>query len=125
MNNKTVLFAPEGYWVLNSEEKREICNGCGPQGHFDFIPDTMYFLNISEVCNIHDYCYEIARSDIRDKEWADRIFLNNLLRLIESETKWGWVKWLRRHRAYKYYLAVKHFGAPVFWADKNKPEELG
>jgi hypothetical protein len=121
----TVLYAPEGYWKLSGEDKKLICNGCGPQGHLDFIPDSIYFLNISEACNIHDYCYEISRSNIKDKEWSDRIFLNNLLRLIEVKTKWRWLKWLRRKRAYNYYLAVKHFGSVAFWVDKNESKELG
>ena len=122
---KVVLYAPEAYWKLPKEEKDKICNGCGAQGKFDFVPDTIYFLNISEVCSIHDYCYHVAMPSLSYKEEADRIFLNNMLRLIEAKTKWKWLRFLRRRRAYKYYLAVKYFGAPAFWVGKNKSENLG
>jgi len=120
-----ILYAPRDYWLLTEEEKDRICNGCGAQGKFDFIPDSIWFMSIEEVCSIHDFCYYSSRPCIEDKEEADRIFLNNMLRLIEAKTKWRWLKFLRRRRAYKYYLAVKYFGAPAFWVGKNKDENLG
>jgi hypothetical protein len=54
-----------------------------------------------------------------DKEEADRVFLWNMLRIIHARTSSRILTWLRRRRAYKYYLAVKHFGGPAFWAGKN------
>jgi len=83
-----ILYAPRDYWLLTEEEKDRICNGCGAQGKFDFIPDSVWFMDISEVCNIHDFCYYSSRPCIKDKEEADRIFLSNMLRLIEAKTKW-------------------------------------
>lgn len=55
--------------------------------------------------------------DISNKEKADRVFLNNMLRIIE-EGSVNWLKPLRRMRAMKYYSAVKDFGGPAFWSGK-------
>jgi len=115
------LFAPEGYWKLTPEEKEKIVNGAGPKGYGWLVPDTIWGLSITEAANIHDFCYAVGTT-IDDKIEADRIFMNNMVRLI-SAGKW-WLKGLRMRRARKYYLAVKHFGGPAFWSGKNKPEEM-
>ena len=112
------LYCPYEYKLLRPQLKKQICNGCGPKSKFDFVPDTIWGLKIIEICNIHDYLYYIGKT-IEDKEKADRIFLNNMLRLIENKTKWKWLKKLRKKRAYKYYKAVKYFGGPAFWINKN------
>ncbi|MDL2268868.1 hypothetical protein LJC71_04930 [Desulfosarcina sp. OttesenSCG-928-A07] len=122
---KGVLFAPAEYWSLTAEQKKDICSGCGPKGLLSWIiPDTIYGLRISHVCDIHDWMYAVGET-IEDKESADRSFLNNMLRLIEVQNSWAWLAWLRRKRAGTYYNAVKLFGGPAFWAGKNKPEEMG
>jgi hypothetical protein len=115
------LYAPPMYQSLTPEGKAEICNGCGAKGSGWLIPDSMWFLNITEACNIHDFMYLIGE-DEEDRHEADRVFLNNLLRIIEAETKWAWLKPLRRRRALKYYEAVRMFGGPAFWSGKNEPE---
>ena len=56
---------------------------------------------------------------IEDKEEADRVFLNNLLRIIDRENKWYKPTGLMRCRARNYYRAVKYFGGPAFWEWKN------
>lgn len=112
------LYAPREYWLLNPIEKDKLCNGCGSRGFGWSIPDRMYGLKISEACNIHDFMYKTMRTG-QDKEIADRTFLNNLLRIIEAKTKSRLLKFLRGRRAYAYYLAVKVFGGPAFWAEKN------
>ena len=58
-----------------------------------------------------------------DKDEADRVFLNNMLRIIEAKTEFGPLKPLRNRRALKYYEAVKYFGGSAYWNHKNKPEE--
>lgn len=117
------LYCPYEYKVLSKENKITICNGCGPQSKFDFIPDKIWGLKITEVCNIHDYMYYNGKN-IEDKKEADRVFLNNLIRLIDYKTKWKWLKFLRRRRAYKYYNAVKYFGGSAFWSGKNNENRL-
>ena len=117
------LYAPESYQQATEEAKAKICNGCGPQGwKYDFIPDTIWGLSICECCNIHDWMYHEGAT-IEEKEEADRVYLNNILRLIEAHTKYRFVKWLRRRRAFKYYMAVATFGGPAFWAGKNSAKD--
>jgi len=116
------LFAPEEYWL--AQDKDKICNGCGTKGIVGYaIPDTLYCLSIIEACDIHDWMYENGWK-LEDKEEADRVFLNNMLRIIEAKS--GLVlKWLRCQRAMTYYSAVRDFGGPAFWAGKNKAAEMG
>jgi hypothetical protein len=119
----TILYAPEAYWLLTPAAITEICNGCGSaQSKFDFVPDSIYGLNINEACNIHDAMYQWG-STLADKEEADRVLLNNMLRLIEAGS--SWLKMLRRRRALEYYEAVTAFGGPAFWQGKNHPSQEG
>lgn len=115
------LYAPPMYQLLTPESKAEICNGCGAKGYGWLIPDSMWFLNITEACNIHDFMYLVG-VDEEDREEADRVFLNNLIRIIEAKTKLWPLKMLRHRRALKYYEAVRYFGGPAFWTGKNEPE---
>ena len=107
------LFEPDGYKALTAAEKSKICNGCGSKGLGGWlVPDTIWGLNITGVCNIHDFMYSQGTT-LKDKEYADRIFLNNLVRKIDSGSKL--LRWLRRRRALKMYWAVKTFGEAAFW----------
>ena len=118
-----LLYAPEEYWDLTPSQ-RHVVGGCGPGELGDkLIPDTIYFLSILQACRIHDFMYRIGAS-LEDKEEADRVFLNNMLRIIDSNTKYKWLKRLRRKRAHKYYWIVNTFGTPTFWKRKNKPNEM-
>lgn len=111
------LYAPDGYHDLTKKEKKEICNGAGPKGYGWIVPDTIYGLSITEAANIHDYMYHVGAT-IEDKKKADRVFMNNMMRIIESKS--GWVlRKLRRRRVRTYYKSVKYGGGPAFWAGKN------
>lgn len=118
----TVLFAPEGYWITDDKARKGVCNGCGTKGLGGWIvPDTLYGLSIEKACDIHDWMYAEGKG-IEDKESADRAFLNNMLRIIEAESKW--LAFFRRSRAMSYYSVVRDFGGPAFWKGKNKRTEL-
>ncbi len=118
------LFAPHTYWVASNAERESRCNGCGTKGLGGLlVPDTLYGLDITEACNIHDWMY-FEGKNIADKESADRTFLNNMLRIIDAGS-FAPLRWLRRVRAMSYYSAVRDFGGPAFWSGKNKPEEIG
>jgi len=67
--------------------------------------------------------YAIGQT-LEDKEIADRVFLNNMLRLIETRTCCGLLKRLRGQRASLYFNAVHVFGGPAYWAGKNKSDEV-
>jgi hypothetical protein len=112
------LFAPESYYQAEEKEKDRVCNGCGAKGLGGWlVPNTLYFLSIKEACNIHDWMYEQGKTNT-DKEEADRVFLNNMLRIIEGKPS-KLLNALRRQRAMKYYTAVKDYGGPAFWNCKN------
>ncbi len=123
MSSKTVLYAPEDYWNLSPSEREEICNGCGTKGLGGwFVPDTLWGLSIKEACNIHDYMYWAGRTEA-NREEADRVFLNNMMRIILAES--GVIlRFFRRYRAVSYYGAVQDMGGPAFWNSKNSPETM-
>lgn len=113
------LYAPNSYWELSDSARAEIVNGCGTRGIIGLlVPDTILGLSIKAACNIHDYMYHVGLT-IDDKKEADRVFLNNMLRLIDGG--WRIFKIPRIHRARIYYDAVKYCGGPAFWDGKNKP----
>ena len=115
-----VLYAPASFLTASIEELERVCNGCGAANtKFDFVPDRIYGTYIGHACQVHDWQYDIGRS-IEDKEEADRVFLNNMYRLIERDKhKWYKPTWAQRIRAREYYQAVQHFGGSAFWSGKN------
>lgn len=118
------LFAPESFWQAPISERRQVCNGCGSKGWSNLlVPDYMWGISIREACDIHDWMYQEGQ-ELEDKLRADRVFLNNLLRLIDARSKSRVLKFLRRRRARTYYLAVKYFGGDAFWAGKNLNTEF-
>jgi hypothetical protein len=88
------------------------------------VPETIYGCSVSVACSIHDYMYAHGKTP-DDKCEADRVFLNNMIRLIEAYGGWWPIQFLRLRRALIYYEAVSHFGGPAFWNEKNKPTEIG
>lgn len=113
------LWEPTSYKKATHGEKKEACNGCGPQSwKRDFVPDTIYGVDISEACNIHDWMYLKGQS-IDDKKKADRVFLNNMIRIVKAESRFRFMSVLRQRRCWKYYLAVAQFGGPAFWEGKK------
>lgn len=98
-----------------NDKKKKICNGAGPSGKGYLVPDTIYGLNITESAHQHDWSYQFGITR-KDKERADKMFLDNIITLIEQKkNQWFWVKKLRYKRAKKYYYAVKHFGGSSFY----------
>jgi hypothetical protein len=116
------LYAPEGYDEINPLHKKQICNGCGTKGLGGIlVPDTLWGLNITDACNIHDYMYHTGTT-IEEKQEADRVFLNNMIRICTHNWTGKWysriLHTLRTHRAWAYYVSVSQFGGPAFWAGK-------
>ena len=118
------LYCEYGYETIPEILLLKQVNGCGPGGwKFDLIPDTMYGLSVVEACNIHDWMY-LHGQTLEDKDRADRVFKNNVIRLIDSRTSKNWfsqniIKPLRYRRAKTYYESVSHFGGPAFWKGKK------
>lgn len=124
--NFAFVWAPEDFWKLTKEQLQNLIGngGCGAGKWGDYlVPDTIWFLKIKPACTIHDFMYYLGET-LADKEKADRVFYNNMLRIVEAKTSWGWLKKLRRRRAKIYYSFVKEFGAPAYWKNKNKSTEF-
>lgn len=114
----TALFAPEEFWKLTPAALASIVNGCGPAGwKVKLIPNHLLGLSIKKACDIHDFMYYMGKTQA-DKDEADRVFKNNMLRIIEADSC-RLLKPIRRRLAKGYYEAVHDFGGPAFWVGKN------
>lgn len=115
------LSAPESYRIASVQEHNRVCNGCGTKGLGGWlVPDTLFGLDISEACDIHDWRYAEGAS-WGEKDVADREFLSNMLTIIRAET--GLIAALLRpfrlHRANAYFNAVRVFGRAAYAKGKN------
>ncbi len=126
------LFAPDGYWKIPEAERVLRNTACGAgSGIGDLVvPDSVFGIRVTEVCRIHDYMYSVGETE-EDRLIADRVMLNNLLRVVEeAKSKCKIPVWctflatIRRYRAMTYYTAVRNFGGPAFWKEKNSPSEI-
>jgi len=116
----TKLYAPEEYWITPEETRRKIVNGCGTSGwKGQLVPNTLLGVSITSPCDIHDWMYWAGKADEASREEADRVFLNNMLRVVEVAPSNWLTRAIRRRMALHYYEAVRDFGAPHFWAGKN------
>jgi len=118
------LYALKVYWKYSRKRIEELTNGCGPAGWKGwFIPDSILGVNIKEACNIHDFMYLVGESE-RDREKADRVFRNNMLRIVMEASKTRLTRWLRRKFVERYYKTVRSAGGTYFWEDKNEDCEF-
>jgi len=118
------LYAPADYLNASEAVRHQIVNGCGPGGwKIDLVPDTIWGLSIHAACDIHDWQYTLGTT-INDKLEADRILLNNIIRLIDAAGGCWLLRKLRRLAALRYYNAVVIFGGPAFWSGKNDQQNL-
>lgn len=115
-----ILYAPQTFVDATLERRGEICNGCGTWDSWklEYITDRLFGLSIKEACDIHDWMYVFGQTE-KDREEADRVFRNNMLRIVEWCGGWGPIIFLRRRKAQHYYVLVKTFGGIYFWANKN------
>ena len=100
------LLAPLDMIRHPMDEILEATNGCGREGiEGRIVPDSIYGLDISPVCRVHDWMY--GHADTTEEEnYADAIFGANLISIIQQHTTFAPLKWLRLRRAYKYVDAV-------------------
>jgi hypothetical protein len=119
---KTDLFADAACWEFKQQHPDAFDSyGCGPGGVGDFlVPDTVWGLSIRGACRVHDWGYRHAEDESEDdRNRHDRILRNNAQRIVEANTKWGWLKTLRRRRVLTYYKMVDSFGGPAYWNERN------
>lgn len=121
------LFACPECWLFAEEHPEDFASfGCGPGGLGDrLVPDTMYGLDISDACRIHDWYYRFYPENTEEaRAMADRVLKNNLLRIVREKTKSSILLWLRERRCQTYYIMVRNFGAPAFFEERNSETEL-
>ena len=100
------LLAPLTMVRHPMDEIMHATNGCGREGIEEkLVPDSIWGLDISPVCRVHDWMY-IEADTLDDENYADAIFGANLISLIQQKTKSSILKWLRLRRAHKYVDAV-------------------
>ncbi len=121
------LYCEYGFNKANNVFKKCICNQCGPGGwKIDVVPDSILGIHIGEACNIHDWMYEFSEKRTKYKNIADKVMLDNCIRLIRAKKKqWGWTRRLREKIAYGYYLGVKKGGGISFWENDDSIKEGG
>jgi len=114
------FYAPEKVWERLADKTIEK-NGCGAGWTASLIPDRWFGLDFTMPCAIHDEMYALGITN-EDKEIADRVFYNNMLRVVETRPKC--LQFLGRRLALRYYQAVRDFGSVAYWSGKNNPEEM-
>ena len=119
------LYAPVAYWQADEATSASVVGGCGPGGVGDWlVPDIIWGLNVKPACRIHDWMYYFGECNA-DKKAADRSFRNNMVRLIAGTPARRTTVRIRLWLAERYYKAVKKYGGPAFWDNKNDKSEMG
>ena len=116
---KPKFYAPVSWWNTSMEEKMAVCNGCGSKDGIK-VPNTIWGLNIKELCNIHDWMYKYGVT-LADKLFADAMFRLNLTIWIDAQSGFigSSLSILRHKRASTYYTAVAKWGNKAFWINKQ------
>lgn len=110
-----LLAAPESLWKAPDDIKAEIISGCGPKGLGDvMIPDTAYFMSLTPACKVHDWMFTVYNDEAGFK-LSNQVFLDNMNRINQAQTKSRVLKWLRSRRIRKYFVAVRDFGRLFFY----------
>lgn len=113
------LISSQSYKDATPKQRNLVGNGCGQKGFFGrFVPNTIWFLNIKEACQRHDWDYLHGKT-LEDKQKADITFFKNMNILIDNAGGYKWLQRLRRERAAKYYFAVKYLGKKSFTKGKK------
>lgn len=115
-----MFYAPDAVWV-RLEDKTIPKNGCGSGWSVYLVPDRWFGLDFTMPCAIHDEMYTLGKTH-EDKVIADRVFYNNMLRVVEERPRC--LQPFGRILARRYYNAVVKFGGTAYWADKNNPDEM-
>lgn len=112
------LSAPDSFLAADYADLFAATSGCGTaRAKYDFVPDNLWGLYIGQACYIHDWRYREGKTNL-DREIADREFRDNMLKIVERESH-GFLKPLRRRRAFTLYKRVVKRGEPAFLANKN------
>jgi len=110
---KLGLDVPKEFVYYDEIELALVTGGCGPGKLGDyFVPDTLWGLNITPACVVHDLDYYLGK----DKAKADLRFLGNIIKIIRQKSN-KFLRPLRLARAMKYYIAVSECGDDFFQSE--------
>lgn len=114
--------------ITDPAKFKSFCNGVGSTRGFwgkltyHFIPNTIYFMDITPASDLHDVDYSIpAEFDTIEhalayKKDADNRMYQNLNLLIDR--RGGWFQKMREIRAFEYFEVLRTCGTDSFLADK-------
>lgn len=111
------LLCPLSMAMMRMDDIMLQSNGCGREGvEGRLIPDTIWGLDVSPVCRVHDIMYQQAEERARrhrdqtrltaEESFADGVMACNLVQLIQQRTSNRLLRWLRLRRAHKYIDAI-------------------
>jgi hypothetical protein len=98
---------------LTSSQKREICNGCGPKFAGEICPKFL----LTASCDHHDFNYWLGGTSL-DRQIADDQFYSAML--DDASKSWPPKSWFYRLLAWRFYRAVREWGATFFGAGRKR-----
>lgn len=102
------VLAPSIVWVHMAEQIQNGnlgMNGCGsPDDLSKYVPETIWLLRITAICNIHDVCYKLGRTK-DDCDRSNSLYLTNMVTFINNNSNFL-MRIPRRYRAMTYYSAT-------------------
>lgn len=98
---------PVRFRDLTSEERAQVCDGCGAKANGKLIPDWCF----TASCDHHDFNYwrGCTESDRKDADQG----LYEAMRFDAARLAW-WKRPLAYFSAWLYYRAVRDYGASYF-----------
>lgn len=101
-----LLWVPGSFISASDEDIALNCNGCGTKGLGGYlVPDNMWGLNVTIVCNVHDWMYGLCESE-DEEDLADYYFKCNLRRYIREKSVNAVIRSMRLTMANTYFAAV-------------------
>ena len=111
------LLCPISMATMRMDDIMLQSNGCGREGMEGRLgPDTIWGLDVSPVCRVHDIMYQQAQDRARrhkdqarltaEEHFADGIMACNLVQIINNHSGNRFMRWLRLRIASRYIRAT-------------------
>lgn len=105
------LQVPTSYRNADQELINQYTGGCGPGKLGDaLVPDRIVGESVFLACQVHDWMYNEGET-LKDKKIADRVFLVNMLEIIDDGEL---IDHIRINIAFTYFKAVRAGGGSSF-----------
>jgi hypothetical protein len=113
------LIRPVGdfMWPHHQFEGFPTCCGAGKAGD-KFIPDSVWGVNISPACWVHDQMWSMAPATWGAFHYSNSVLLLNCAFIIQARSANVVSCKIRLASAANYWLGVTIAGSPIFWAMK-------